>query len=115
MVGNARPPISPDQVRVYFTPPPKFEEIALIGSDSKGTFHISDQGKIDAVLQRMKEEAASLGANGIIIQGMGEKGAVTVGTSTAQFNGNTAIAEQFSVTRPGLIKTMSALAVWVQN
>ena len=115
IVGNPRPPISPELVRVYFTPPPHFEEIALISSDSLGAFRITNQGKIDAALKRLKEEAASLGANGIIIQGMGEKGAVTVGSATAQNHGNTTTAEGFSVTRTGDIKTMSALAVWVQN
>jgi len=115
MVGQARPPTSPDQVKVYFTPPAKFEEIALVGSDSKGTLHFTDQGKIDAVLQRLKEEAASLGANGIIIQGIGEKGAVTVGSASVQSYGNAAYAQGFSVTRTGQIKTISAIAIWVQN
>jgi hypothetical protein len=69
MMGQARPPISPDQVKVYFHPPEKYDEIAMLDTSSKGAFAFSAQGKTDAVITRLKEEAAKLGANGVLIQG----------------------------------------------
>jgi hypothetical protein len=42
MMGQARPPISPDLVTVYFHPPQtKYDEIALIDTSSKGGFGFS--------------------------------------------------------------------------
>jgi hypothetical protein len=48
MVGQARPPISPDQVHIYLHPPAnKYLEIALLDTSSKGAFVFSAQGKTD--------------------------------------------------------------------
>jgi hypothetical protein len=67
MVGQARPPISPDLVQIYLHPPAnKYVEIALLDTSSKGAFASSAQGKTDAVMERLKGEAAKLGANGIL-------------------------------------------------
>jgi hypothetical protein len=70
MIGRARPPISPDQVQIYLHPPStNYEEIALLDTSSKGSFSITAQGKTNAVIDRLKAEAAKLGANGILLSG----------------------------------------------
>ena len=61
MIGKARPPISPDQVVIYTRPPEMpYEEIARIDTSSQGTFSFTAQAKTDAVIRRLKEEAAKL-------------------------------------------------------
>src|SRR5712675_1218699 len=91
MMGQARPPISPDQVTIYFHPPEtKYEEIALIDTSSKGGFGITAQGKTDVVIRRLKEEAAKLGANGVLLQGVDtvSGGSVSTGFGQSSFSGN---------------------------
>src|SRR5258706_14117313 len=81
MVGRARPPISPDQVQIYLHPPAgKYEEIALLDTSSRNSFSITAQAKTNAEMQRLKEEAASLGANGILLNAEGDQAAGPIGT-----------------------------------
>ena len=54
MVGNARPAISPSQVKIYLHPPEKYEEIAILDTSSQGSFSFTQQGKMDSVVERLK-------------------------------------------------------------
>lgn len=98
MIGNARAPIRPDQVKLYFHPPAKYEEIALVDASSKASWAGSDQGKTDKVIERLKEEAAKLGANGVLLEGVGNQAAGAVGTGNAYSTGNTAYGTGISAT-----------------
>jgi hypothetical protein len=81
MIGKARPPISPDQVQIYTRPPTvPYEEIARLETSSQGSFSFTAQGKTDAVIKRLKEEAAKLGANGVLLEGIGDQASGSVGT-----------------------------------
>jgi hypothetical protein len=81
MLGKARPPISPDQVQIYDRPPPgPYQEIARLDTSSQGSFSFTAQGKTDAVLKRLKEEAAKLGANGVLLEGIGDQASGSIGT-----------------------------------
>ena len=73
IVGQARTPIGPDQVRIYLQPPARSEEIALLQTSSRGAFAVTAQARMDKVVERLKKEAASLGANGILIRAVGEQ------------------------------------------
>lgn len=88
ITGKTRPPIPPEQVRIYSAPPSGFEEIALIESSSRGSFSISDQGKTDTVIERLKEEAGKLGANGVLLEltGSESSGGVMTGVSSGGAN-----------------------------
>jgi hypothetical protein len=89
VVGTVRPAISPAQVKLYLNPPKKFEQVALLESSSKASWAISDQGKMNVVIERLKEEAAKIGANGVLLRGTGDQSGGTVGTGT--YSGNVAI------------------------
>ena len=80
MIGTARPPISPESVRVYVQPPEQYEEIATLDTSSQGSFAITSQQNMDKAIARMKEEAAKLGANGILLQGVQDQQSGSVGT-----------------------------------
>lgn len=72
MISEARPAIPVEQVRVYTQMPTgPYVEIALLDASSGG-FTYGAQNRNDAVLTRLRTEAAKLGANGVVIQEVGE-------------------------------------------
>jgi hypothetical protein len=117
MVGQARPPISPDQVQIYLHPPAnKYEEIALLDTSSKGSFAITAQGKTNAVIDRLKTEAAKLGANGILLSGVGDQasGSVGSGFGTATATGHSAFGVGFGSSATIFQKKGDGLAIYVE-
>jgi hypothetical protein len=67
LVGTARPPIPPESVRVYRQPPPRYEEIATLNATSQGSLAFTSQQNMDKAVERLKAEAARLGANGVLL------------------------------------------------
>lgn len=85
LVGQRRAPIDPAQVRVYFQAPSEFEEIALLESSSQA---FGAQNRNDAAIDKLRREAASLGANGVLFRGAGDApGSTGVGVSGFSFGG----------------------------
>jgi hypothetical protein len=85
VVGQVRPAISPQQVQIYLQPPAsKYDEIANLSASSRGSLSITAAAKIDKVIERLKDAAAKLGANGILLHGVGDQagGSVGAGIST---------------------------------
>jgi hypothetical protein len=80
MIGTARPPISPESVRIYLQPPEKYEEIASLDATSQGSFALTGQQNMDKAIARLKEEAAKLGANGVLLQGVQDTQTGSIGT-----------------------------------
>jgi len=94
ITGIPRTPIDPSQVTLYSSPPPKYEEIAVIDASSRSSFAFGDQKKMDAVIERLKKEAASLGANGVLLQSTGSDGgggSVGAGVGTTVGGGGVSI------------------------
>src|ERR1700728_3251609 len=73
LVGTARPPISPAEVKIYSHPPPTFEEIAILNASSNSVFSPGGQSTVDKVIERLKEQAAKLGGHGIILEGVSDR------------------------------------------
>jgi hypothetical protein len=117
MVGQARPPTTPDQVRLYLRPPAsKYEEIAMVDTSSRGGFAFSAQGKTDVVIDRLRAEAAKLGANGILLQGMGDQAGGSIGTGfgSASVSGHSAYAVGFGTSATVYHKKGEAIAIYVE-
>ena len=113
MVGQARPPISPDQVQIYLHPPAnKYVEIALLDTSSRGSFAITAQGKTNVVMDRLKAEAAKLGANGILLEGVGDQAGGSVGTGYATASGHSAFG--FGSSATVFHKKGDGLAIYVE-
>jgi hypothetical protein len=93
LVGTARPPISPSEVKLYQQPPPSFQEIAILNASANSMFGTGGQGSVDKVVQRLKEQAAKLGANGIILEGMSDRetGSLGAGSGSSSYSGNSAV------------------------
>jgi hypothetical protein len=117
IVGKVRPPISPDLVQIYLHPPAtRYEEIALLDSSSRNSFSFTAQGKTNKVIERLKEEAAKLGANGILLNGVSDQAAGSVGTGfgTATAHGNSATGFGFGSSGTVFVKSGSGLAIYVE-
>ena len=72
VVGETREPIHPSNVKIYLDYPEEYEKIALIDAGSNFAFKdpvilFDWQRKMDKAIERLKIEAAQLGANGILI------------------------------------------------
>lgn len=117
MVGNSRPPISPSEVKIYLHPPAKYDEIAILDTSSKGSFSFTSQGKMDVVVERLKEEAAKLGANGILLQSTGDQyaGSVSTGVGTATASGNSAWGVGTGFSAAAFQKAGSGIAIYVAD
>ncbi len=117
VVGKVRPAISPNQVKIYLRSPKKYEEIAVLESSSRASWAVSSQGKMDVVIQRLKEEAAKIGANGILLQGTGSEygGSVSTGTGTATVSGNTAYGTGFGTSVGIFHKAGNGIAIFVEE
>ena len=115
LVGTAREPISPDQVKVYIHPPTEFDEIAMLDSSSRVSFAITARGKTDKVLARLKDEAAKLGANGILLQAIEDQAAGSVGTGFGSANapGHSALGFGFGSFSAVYVKSASGMAIYV--
>ena len=72
MISDPRPPIAVEQVRVYLQPPAtRYVEIALLDATT-GEFTYGAQNRDDALMLKLRTEAARLGANGVLIQNRGQ-------------------------------------------
>jgi uncharacterized protein YbjQ (UPF0145 family) len=89
--------------------------VALLESSSKHSFSFTAQGKTDAVIQRMKKDAANLGANGILLEGVGDKATGSVGTGfgSATGAGNSVVGVGFNSSGTVFVKSGKGLAIYV--
>jgi uncharacterized protein YbjQ (UPF0145 family) len=71
VTGEKRAPISPDQVRIFNSPPAQFEVIATVQAQSDAGMTM--QQKQDSALEELKAQAAKVGANGLLIGQIGEQ------------------------------------------
>jgi hypothetical protein len=115
LVGNARPPIPEEQVKVYLEPPAGYETVALLEASDLGANGFSAQSRINKVMNRLKAEAAELGANGILLQGIGTQytGSVNSGYATANTYGNSAYGTGVGYSAAQFSKVGRAVAIYV--
>jgi len=107
LIGNARVPILPDQVQLFLEPPAKrYETVAILNTSSKHSFALTAQGKSDVVIKRLKEEAAALGANGILLQEITDEPWGTIGTG---------VGTQYSGARGNIDVGLSGSTLWLQK
>ena len=110
LVGEAREPIDPSNVKIYLDYPEKYEKIALIDAGSHFAFKDPEilfdwQSKMDKAMQRLKIEAAQLGANGILIVNTDNKILTSV-SSDGQGGSQTSTTTE---------KFVKAIAIYVDN
>jgi hypothetical protein len=65
VMGTKRASIAPEQVTLYLDPPAAFEVIGLVSASSDAG--LTEQSSLDYAIKELKKQAASLGANGVIV------------------------------------------------
>ncbi|MDQ3287627.1 MAG: hypothetical protein M3Q42_05075 [Pseudomonadota bacterium] len=96
LLSQPRPAVAPEQVRVYYAPPPgRYVEIALLETSSGGLTY-GQQNKMNSVIGKLRAEAAKLGANGLLLtgteHGYGGGGNVGVGIGAGRFGGRSHVS-----------------------
>lgn len=117
LVGKQRTAISFEEVKIYTAPPANFEEIALIQAEAGHDFK-STQDVMNSAVERLKKEAAKLGANGVLLSNVGRRESNSVGftTGTATAVGNTAFGSGVTVMSQGRgYQTISGTAIFVRD
>ncbi|HAI45221.1 hypothetical protein D3C87_571140 [compost metagenome] len=112
MLGQARAPVDPASVQIYSTPPAGSVEIAQLESSSAVGF--GTQGQTDAAVMRLKREAAALGANGVILMGVGSSGS-PVGMSVGAGSYGSHVGGGVGIGIPTTQKRAAGVAIWVPN
>lgn len=117
LVGTAREPVEPEQVKIYLEPPAGYETVALLEASDLGANGFSAQSRMNKVINRLKAEAADLGANGILLQGIDTQitGAVNSGFASATMSGNSAYATGMGYSAAQTSKVGRAIAIYVSQ
>lgn len=116
LVGNRHAPTSPDQVRVLLQAPANYETIAILQtSDMAGKPCFTAQCKTNKVMSRLKDQAAKLGANAILLQGIGSQYAGSIGTSfgSATYGHGYASGTGFGISTAVMSETGKAIAIYI--
>jgi hypothetical protein len=115
LTGTPRPAIAPTDVKIYTAPPPQAQEIALLDAHSSSVFAPGGQKSIDKVVERLKAEAAQLGANGIILGDVSDRqtGSVGTGVGSDSYSRNSAVGVGVNGSLGIYKKTGKATAIYV--
>jgi hypothetical protein len=74
--------VSPESVRLYLEPPAHpYEQIAVIGASSGSSLALTSEAKAELVIRRLQEEAAKLGANGVLLYEISDEPTTSLATS----------------------------------
>jgi hypothetical protein len=121
LLAPAGPAISPAEVRIYHAPPRHYQEIAVLDATSGARlFHGTLQGENEA-LQRLKEEAAKVGANGVLLTLVGDRsrGAIGVGVgggaASYQRQSGTVVSGAASGAAPIVQNSAQGIAIYVSG
>src|SRR5580704_17477991 len=80
VAGPPRAPIPVEQVIIYDHLPANAQDVAVLDASSHSVFSPGGPGAIDEVVQRLKVQAAQLGANGLVLQGFSDRQTASLGT-----------------------------------
>jgi hypothetical protein len=115
VIGTVRPAIPVDKVIIYSHQPAAFEEVAALTASSKSAFGPGGPQQIDKVVQRLKEQAAQLGANGVILEGFSDAQTASLGTGvgSTSYSRNSAVGVGVGGSFGIFKKTGRARAIYV--
>ena len=116
IVGQLRPPISPEAVRVYQVPPLHFERIAIIDSPAGTSWIFPDRPSMELGISRLRQQAAALGANGIVLQRVYDvsAGGLTIGGGDFGYSGHSFYGGGGTVGGPLINHRVQAAAIYVR-
>ena len=103
VTGNKRTPLKPTQVKLYLKLPVKYEIIGIVNASSDAGW--TEQGSINYAVKELKNQAAKLGANGILLEATGERTSTIIGGHGTGF--------LYAI--PVTAKTVSGKAIYVSD
>lgn len=119
--GEYRQPSDAQSIRVYGQEPSSYKVLGMVRGEGSHAF-VSDQHRMDKAIERMKKEAAALGANGVLIQYAGNQSArsqVTqnFGNMSVQSYGNQSFGQYNSVGVSSNVQdaVVNGVAIWVDG
>ena len=77
VTGTKRSPLAPEQVKLYLEAPKKYEVIGIVNASSDAGW--TEQNSVDYAVEELKNQAAKLGANGVLLGAVGESTTTVVG------------------------------------
>lgn len=77
VVGEVRAPINPNQVSLFLEAPENFEIIGIVNASSDAGW--TEQGSVDYAVEELKNQAAKLGANGVLLEATGKHTSTVIG------------------------------------
>jgi hypothetical protein len=116
IVGQPRPAISPEAVHVYSVPPRHFERIAIINSSAGTGWIFPDRPSMELGISRLREQAAALGANGILLEGVYDvsAGGLSIGVGGFGSSGHSFYGGAGDVGGPLINHRVEAVAIYVR-
>jgi hypothetical protein len=102
VTGTKRTPLDPSQVKLYVEAPANYEVIGIVNASSDAGW--TEQDSQDYAVQELKNQAAKLGANGVLLETTGQETSMFVSGS----GGNV-----YSI--PVTTKTVSGKAIFVSE
>ena len=81
ITGTPRAPIAANDVQVYTHAPPSFEEIAALNASRRSVSSAGGERAIQKMIESMKNQAALLGANGLLLEEFSDAQDLSLGTS----------------------------------
>lgn len=110
VTGTTHPKLKPDQVKIYQVAPAKFEIVGIVNSTTPGM----RQSNMDDALNVLKEQAAGIGANGILLGGVNPGSeSIGVGSGTAFSGGHTVFGSTIATSSSGI--QLSGQAIYVDK
>ena len=61
VTGSARPAIAPAEVKIYWRPPPVFQEIAILNASKNSAFTTGGQKTVDKVIAGLESASSETG------------------------------------------------------
>ncbi|WP_392343115.1 hypothetical protein [Pseudoalteromonas prydzensis] len=121
LTGEKRAEISVDKVRIYRVAPAEYEEVAMVSASAGHDFK-SNSALIESTILRLKQEAAKLGANGVLLSEIDErdtpKSTVNIGSAQVNSSNGTSVyatSNNVSVNRGDSYTRMHGLAIFVKK
>jgi hypothetical protein len=115
LAGPQRAPIPVEQVMIYDVPPANAQDVAVLHASSHSVFSPGGPSEIDKVVQRLKVQAAQLGANGLVLQGFSDRQTASLGAGAGSesYGRSSAVGVGASGSFGVFKKTGEALAIFV--
>jgi hypothetical protein len=115
LTGTPRAAIAANEVRVYTQAPPSFDDIAVLNASRRSVSSAGGERAIQKMIESMKNQAALLGANGLLLEDFSDAQDFSLGTSLGSesytHNGSISVGAGGSL---GLVKkTAQARAIFV--